>query len=339
LHPWACIPEEERRMPIITFREALRQAMYEEMERDSSVILLGEEVAQYNGAYKVSQGLLDAFGPRRVIDTPISEESFTGIGIGAALAGLRPIVEWMTFNFSLQAVDQVINNAAKLRYMSGGQFCVPIVFRGPNGPAEYLAAQHSQALQSIYAHIPGLKVVAPSTPRDAKGLLKTAIRDDNPVIFVEAELMYAWKGELPDGDFLIPFGKAERRREGKDATVLGFSKPMRAVLSAAEQLEKEGVHVDVIDLRSIRPLDEDMIYESVRRTNRCVVVDEAWPFASVGSHIAWLISKNCFDWLDAPVELVSSEDVPMPYNHRLELATQPTTARIITALKKVMYVE
>jgi len=339
LHPGDCIPEEERRMPIITFREALRQAMYEEMERDSSVILLGEEVAQYNGAYKVSQGLLDAFGPRRVIDTPISEESFTGIGIGAALAGLRPIVEWMTFNFSLQAVDQVINNAAKLRYMSGGQFCVPIVFRGPNGPAEYLAAQHSQALQSIYAHIPGLKVVAPSTPRDAKGLLKTAIRDDNPVIFVEAELMYAWKGELPDEDFLIPFGKAERRREGKDATVLGFSKPMRAVLSAAEQLEKEGVHVDVIDLRSIRPLDEDMIYESVRRTNRCVVVDEAWPFASVGSHIAWLISKNCFDWLDAPVELVSSEDVPMPYNHRLELATQPTTARIITALKKVMYVE
>ncbi len=324
-------------MPIITIREALRQAMDEEMARDEDVLLMGEEVAQYNGAYKVSQGLLDKYGPERVIDTPISEGGFTGIGIGAALAGLRVIIEWMTFNFSLQAVDQVISNAAKMRYMSGGQLKVPVVFRGPNGPAEYLASQHSQALQALYSHFPGLKVVCPSTPRDAKGLLKTAIRDDNPVIFLEAEMMYQLKGEVPDGEILIPFGSAKKSREGRDVTIIGFSKPMIAVLPAAEQLVKEGIEPEIIDLRTIRPLDEKTIYGSVRKTNRCVIVDEAWPFASVGSQIAWLVSKNCFDHLDAPVELVSSEDVPMPYNHKLELAAQPSAPKIVEAVKKVLY--
>jgi len=243
----------------------------------------------------------------------------------------------MTLNFSLQAFDQVVSNAAKMRYMSGGQFSVPVVFRGPNGPAEYLAAQHSQALQAFYAHVPGLKVVAPSTPYDAKGLLKTAIRDDNPVIFLEAELMYAWKGEVPAEEYLVPFGKGEVRREGKDATVVGFGKPMRSILAAAETLAKEGIDAEVIDLRSIRPLDEEIVERSVRKTNRCVVVDEAWPFASVGSHLAWLVSKSCFDRLDAPVELVASEDVPMPYNHTLELAAQPSIQKIAAAVKKAMY--
>jgi pyruvate dehydrogenase E1 component beta subunit len=326
-------------MPVITVREALRQAIDEEMARDESVILIGEEVAEYNGAYKVSQGLLDKYGPKRVIDTPISEEGFTGIGIGAAIAGLRPVVEWMTMNFSLQAVDQVVNNAAKMRYMSGGQFTVPVVFRGPNGPAEHLSAQHSQALQALYAHVPGLKVVCPTTPYDAKGLLKTAIRDDNPVLFMEAELMYSWKGEVPEGEYLVPFGEAERRREGRDVTVVAYSKPVRTALAAAEALSKEGVEAEVLDLRTVRPLDEEAVYRSVRNTNRCVVVDEAWPFASVGSHIAWLVSKNCFDYLDAPVELVASEDVPMPYNHALELAAQPSVAKITEAVEKVMYLK
>lgn len=326
-------------MPTITFREALRQAMEEEMRRDENIILLGEEVAQYNGAYKVSQGLLDTFGEERVIDTPISEEGFTGVGVGAALVGLRPVVEWMTFNFALMAYDQVVSNAAKNRYMSGGQFSMPIVFRGPNGPAEYLGAQHSQALQSIFAHIPGLKVAAPSNPYDAKGLLKSAIRDDNPVIFMEAELMYAWKGEVPKEEYLIPLGTADIKREGGAVTLLGFSKPMKIILEAAQQLEEEGIDAEVIDIRSIRPLDEGSIYKSVKKTNRCVVVDDAWPFASVGSHIGWLVSKNCFDMLDAPVELVHSEDVPMPYNHGLELAAQPSVEKIVAAAKQVLYIE
>jgi pyruvate dehydrogenase E1 component beta subunit len=326
-------------MAVITMREAIRQAIDEEMQRDENVILLGEEVGQYNGAYKVSQGLLDKYGPERVIDTPISEEGFTGIGIGAALTGLRPIVEWMTFNFSLQAYDQVVNNAAKFRYMSGGQFKIPVVFRGPNGPAEYLSSQHSQALQSIYAHIPGLKVVSPSTPYDAKGLLKTAIRDDNPVIFLEGELMYAWKGEVPEEEYLIPFGVADIRRPGKDATIISYGKPMKAVMEAATMLEKEGIDVEVIDLRSIRPLDEETMYRSVRKTNRVVIVDEAWPFASVASHIGWLISRQCFDDLDAPVELVTGEDVPMPYNHTLELAAQPSKEKVVDAVKKVLYLK
>lgn len=326
-------------MAEITFREALRQGLDEEMSRDPDVILLGEEVAQYNGAYKVSQGLLDRYGEERVIDTPISEEGFTGVGIGAALAGLRPVVEWMTFNFALMALDQIYSNAAKMRYMSGGQLKVPVVFRGPNGPAEYLSAQHSQALQSIYTHVPGLKVVSPSTPYDAKGLLKTAIRDDNPVVFLEAELMYAWKGEVPSGEYLIDLGKAAVRREGKDVTLVGFGKPMRVVIDAAEELARQGVDAEVIDLRSLRPLDEETLYRSVRATNRCVVIDEAWPVASVGSHIAWLIGRNCFDHLDAPVELVSAEDVPMPYNHRLELAAQPSVEKIVGAVRRAAYLE
>jgi pyruvate dehydrogenase E1 component beta subunit len=326
-------------MATIMMREAIRQAMQEEMERDENVLLMGEEVAQYNGAYKVSQGLLDTFGPDRVIDTPISEEGFTGMGIGAAMAGLRPIVEWMTFNFSLMAIDQVINNAAKNLYMSGGQMKTPIVFRGPNGPAEYLASQHSQALQSLYAHIPGLKVVAPSTPYDAKGLLKSSIRDDNPVIFLEAELMYSWKGEVPEKEYLVPLGKADIKRQGSDVTLVCYSKPVRMVLQAAEELAKQGIEAEVVDLRTIRPLDEVAIYSSVRKTNRCVVVDEAWPFASVGSHVGWLVSRNCFDYLDAPVELVSSEDVPMPHNHTLELAVQPSVDKVVRAAKSVLYIE
>jgi pyruvate dehydrogenase E1 component beta subunit len=243
----------------------------------------------------------------------------------------------MTVNFSLQAIDQVYSNAAKLRYMSGGQFSVPIVFRGPNGPAEFLGAQHSQALQSLYCHCPGLKVMAPSTPADAKGMLKTAIRDDNPVIFLEAELMYSWKGEVPENEYFIPFGKADVKRAGNGVTLIGFSKPMRMILDAAEQLAKAGIDAEVVDLRSLRPLDEETIYNSVRKTNRCVVVDDAWPYASVGSHIAYLISKNCFDYLDAPVELVASEDVPMPYNHQLELAAQPSVKKVIDAVKRVTY--
>ena len=324
-------------MPELTYREAIRQAIDEEMARDDRVFLIGEEVAQYNGAYKVSQGLLDKYGPKRVIDTPITEEGFTGLGIGAAMVGLRPIVEWMTFNFSLMAYDQVVNNAAKMRYMSGGQVTMPIVFRGPNGPAEYLGSQHSQALQSIYAHVPGLKVVAPATPYDAKGLLKTAIRDDNPVLFLEGELMYGWKGEVPEGEYLIPFGKADIKRPGKDVTLITHSKPLKIVQEAARELEKLGIDAEVVDLRSLKPLDEETIYASVRKTNRCVVIDESWPFASVGSHVSWLVSRNCFDLLDAPVELVASEEVPMPYNHRLELAVQPSVEKVVTAARRVLY--
>ncbi len=324
-------------MPEITFREAIRAAIDEEMARDERVFLIGEEVGQYNGAYKVSQGLLDKYGPMRVMDSPIVEEGFTGFGVGAALAGLRPIVEWMTFNFSLMAIDQVINNAAKMRYMSGGQLSVPMVFRGPNGPAEYLSSQHSQALQSLFAHIPGLKVIAPSTPYDGKGLLKTAIRDENPVVFLESELMYNWKGKVPDEEYLIPFGEADIKRPGKDVTLISYAKPVRMVLEAAAELEKLGVDAEVIDLRSIRPLDEKALIESVNKTHRCVIVEESWPFASVGSHIAWLISHQCFDMLDAPVELVASEEVPMPYNHTLELAVQPSIEKIITAAKAVLY--
>jgi pyruvate dehydrogenase E1 component beta subunit len=324
-------------MPVITVREALRQALEEEMDRDENVILIGEEVAEYHGAYKVSVNLLDKFGSYRVIDTPISEEGFTGIGIGAALVGLRPVVEWMTMNFSLQAMDQVYNNAAKMLYMSGGQLNVPVVFRGPNGPAEYLGSQHSQALQSIFCHCPGLKVMAPSSAYDAKGMLKAAIRDDNPVVFLESELMYGWKGEVPETEYIIPFGAADIKRRGTDVTLVSFSKPVKLLMDASIELEKEGIDAEVIDLRSLKPLDETTVYNSVKKTNRCVIVDEAWPFASVGSHVAYLVSRNCFDYLDAPVMLISSEDVPMPYNHRLELAAQPSVKKIIDAVKQVSY--
>jgi pyruvate dehydrogenase E1 component beta subunit len=324
-------------MPVITFRQALHDAMDEEMARDDSVVLLGEEVAQYNGAYKVSQGLLDKYGPERVIDTPITEEGFTGVGIGAAMVGLRPIVEWMTMNFSAQAFDQVLNNAAKMLYMSGGQLKVPIVFRGPNGPAEYLASQHSQSFQAFYAHIPGLKVVAPSTPHDAKGLLKAAIRDDNPVIFLEAELMYSMKGEVPEGEVLVPLGSAQVLGAGRDLSLVSFSRSMQITLEAADALAREGVEAEVLDLRTLRPLDEQTLFASVRRTNRCVIVDNDWPMASFGAYAAWLVSKNCFDDLDAPVELVSMEDVPMPYNHALELAAQPSVAKIVQAARRALY--
>ncbi len=322
---------------IMSVREALRRALDEEMARDENVVLIGEEVAQYHGAYKVSQGLLEKYGPLRVIDTPISEEGFTGVGIGAAMAGLRPVVEWMTLNFSLQALDQTYNNASKMLYMSGGQINVPVVFRGPNGPAEYLSAQHSQGLQSIYSHCPGLKVVAPSTPADFLGLLKSSIRDNNPVVFLESELMYSLRGEVPEEEYLVPLGKGAVRREGSDVTLIGFSKPIYLLLEAAERLEKEGVDAEVIDLRTLRPLDGELIYRSVEKTNRCVVVDNAWPYASVGSHISWLVSYDCFDFLDAPVELVSQEDVPVPYNHRLELAALPSVDKILEAVKRVTY--
>lgn len=324
-------------MPELAMRDALRQAMDEEMSRDDSVFVLGEEVGEYNGAYKVTRGLLDKYGKPRVLDTPIAELGFTGLAVGAALVGLRPVVEWMTYNFSLLALDQVVNNAAKMRHMSGGQLKCPIVFRGPNGPAEFLSSQHSQALQSLYAHVPGLKMVAPSNPYDAKGLLKSAIRDDNPVMFLESEMTYGLSGEVPEEEYLVPIGEAAVRREGKDVTLISYSKPMLMLYKAAEQLADQGIEAEVIDLRSIRPLDEATIYSSVKKTNRAVVVDESWPFASVGSHVCWLISRNCFDYLDAPVELVSSEDVPMPYNHTLELAVQPSVEKIVQAAKSVSY--
>jgi pyruvate dehydrogenase E1 component beta subunit len=325
-------------MAVITYREALRQALEEEMNRDKNVIILGEEVAQYNGAYKVSKGLLDEFGEERVIDTPITEEGFTGVAIGAAMAGMRPVVEWMTLNFSIQAMDQVFNNAAKMLYMSGGQFNIPIVFRGPNGPAEYLASQHSQSLASIYTHFPGLKVVAPATPYDAKGLLKSAIRDDNPVVFLEGELMYGWEGDVPEDEYLVEIGKADLKKEGGHVSLITFGKTLRVVMEAADALEKKDIHADVLDLRSLRPLDDETILKTVKKTNRAVIVDESWPVAGMASYIGWIISNKAFDFLDAPVELVTSEDVPMPYNHTLELAAQPSVEKILKAVNKVMYI-
>ena len=324
-------------MAIITFREALRQALDEEMTRDNGVVIMGEEVAQYDGAYKVTKGLLEKYGADRVLDTPITELGFTGLGVGAALAGLRPVVEWMTIQFGLLAIDQLINNAVKYRYMSGGQFKVPLVVRGPNGPAEYLGSQHSQSFASYFLHVPGFKVIAPSTPYDAKGLLKSAIRDDNPVIFLESEMSYGNKGEVPEEEYLIEIGKADVKRAGEHVTLISFSKPVLMCLAAAEELAKEGIQAEVVDLRTLRPLDRDTVYASVRKTNRAVIVDEAWPMASVGSWVQAEIAKDCFDDLDAPVELVSSEDVPMPYNHHLELQVQPTVAKIVAACKRAAY--
>lgn len=324
-------------MAIISYREALNQALDEEMKRDDRVLLMGEEVAEYNGAYKVSKGLLDKYGPHRVLDTPIAELGFTGVAVGAALVGLRPVVEWMTMNFGILALDQIINNAAKFRHMSGGQLNCPMVIRGPNGPAEFLSSQHSQALASWFAHFPGIKVVAPATPYDAKGLLKAAIRDNNPVVVLEAEMIYGMTGEVPEEEYLVPIGKADIKRAGKDVSIISFGKPVLMALQAAEALAAEGIDAEVLDLRSVRPLDEAAIFETVRKTNRAVVLDESWPVASVGSHVAFLISQQCFDDLDAPVGFVASEDVPMPYNHQLELAVQPSVAKIIKAVKDVMY--
>ncbi len=325
-------------MAVMTMRDALNQALKEELARDESVFLMGEEVAEYQGAYKVTRSLLEEFGPKRVIDTPITELGFAGLGVGAAMVGLRPIVEFMTFNFSILATDQIINSAAKMRYMSGGQFKMPIVFRGPNGSAYQVSSQHSQAMESWFAYFPGIKVVMPSTPADAKGLLKSAIRDDDPVIFLEQERMYGMKGEVPeDEDFTIPLGVADIKREGTDATIIARSLMVPTALQAAEQLEKEGVSCEVIDPRTIRPLDINTIVESVKKTNRVVICEESHPFASVGAEISAEINERAFDYLDAPVKRVSGEDVPMPYAKNLEQMAIPDVAAIVAAVKEVSY--
>lgn len=321
----------------IQFREALREAMSEEMRRDSTVFLMGEEVAEYNGAYKVSQGMLDEFGPERVIDTPISELGFAGIGVGAAVNGLRPIIEFMTFNFSLVAIDQVINSAAKMMNMSGGQYHVPIVFRGPTGNAGQLASQHSQNFENWFANTPGLKVVVPSNPYDAKGLLKTAIRDDDPVIYMESELMYGEKGEVPAEEYLIPIGVADIKRAGTDVTLVSFGKIMKVALAAAAELQKEGISAEVIDLRSVRPIDYATVVESVKKTNRLVIVEEAWPLAAISSEITYHIQKHAFDYLDAPIHRINSLDAPLPYAPTLIQAILPSVERTVKAVKSVMY--
>jgi pyruvate dehydrogenase E1 component beta subunit len=326
-------------MAVITYRDALNQALREEMRRDPNVFLMGEEVGVYQGAYKVSRGLLQEFGDRRVIDTPITEEGFTGVGVGAAMAGLRPIVEIMTWNFSLVAIDQIINGAAKMRYMSGGQVKIPMVIRGPGGAAHQLGAQHSQSLESYYAHVPGLKVATAGTPYDAKGLLKAAIRDDDPVIFIEGETLYGAKGEVPEEEYVIPLGVADVKRAGDDCTVLVWSKMVGIGLKAADQLQADGVSCDVIDLRSLRPLDTACILNSVRRTNRCVVVEEGWPVAGFGAQLADLIQREAFDDLDAPVMRVTGADVPMPYARNLEHTAVPDPDRVIRAVRSVMYLE
>jgi len=325
-------------MAVMTMRDALNLALREELARDGNVFLMGEEVAEYQGAYKVTRGLLDEFGPKRVIDTPITELGFAGLGVGAAMAGLRPIIEFMTFNFSILATDQIINSAAKMLYMSGGQFKIPIVFRGPGGSAYQVSSQHSQALESWYAYFPGLKVVMPSTPADAKGLLKSAIRDDDPVIFIEQERMYGMKGEVPEDDnFTIPLGVAEVKREGSDATIVARSLMVPVALKAAEELAKDGLSCEVIDPRTIRPLDINLIVESVKKTNRVVIAEESHPFAGVGAEISAEINERAFDYLDAPVKRVSGADVPMPYAKNLERMAVPDVEQIIAAVREVSY--
>lgn len=325
-------------MPEIAYREALNQALAEEMARDPRVYLMGEEVARYNGAYKVSQGLLDRFGSARVVDAPISELGFAGIGVGAAMVGLRPVIEMMTWNFAILAMDQIVNNAAKLRHMSGGQLRCPIVFRGPGGAGGRLSSQHSQALEANYVHFPGLKVLAPGTPADAKGLLKSAIRDENPVVFIEAELLYGSRGEVPDGEHLVPIGLADVKRTGSDVTIITWSRMVTAcVLPAAEALAAQGIDAEVIDLRSLRPFDQEAIAASVKKTNRVVIVEEGWGFASVGAHLADFIQRELFDDLDAPVTRVHGLDVNMAYAANLERATQPSVERITQAVQQVLY--
>jgi pyruvate dehydrogenase E1 component beta subunit len=326
-------------MAVVTYRDALNQALREEMARDDSVFLMGEEVGVYQGAYKVSRGLLDEFGPMRVVDTPITELGFAGVGVGAAMVGLRPVIEFMTWNFALLAVDQLVNSAAKMRYMSGGQVGVPAVFRGPGGAALQLAAQHSQAFESWYAHIPGLKLVMPATPADAKGLLKSAIRDDDPVIFIEGEMLYNTKGEVPEGEHIVPLGQADVKREGGDVTLVCHSKTVSVSLKAAEQLAGEEVNAEVLDLRTIRPLDTESLLNSVAKTHRCVVVEEGWPFAGVGAQVADLIQREAFDELDAPVLRVTGADVPMPYNKQLERAAKADPAKVVAAVNRVLYKE
>lgn len=325
-------------MSVMTYREALNAALAEELERDPNVFLMGEEVGMYNGAYKVSKGLLERFGEQRVVDTPITELGFAGLGVGAAMTGLRPVIEFMTHNFAMLAWDQVFNSAAKVFYMSGGQFSCPIVFRGPTGAALQLSAQHSQALEATYAHFPGLKVVVPGTPADAKGLLKAAIRDDDPVIVLEAELLYAMKGEVPDDDdFVIPLGVAEVKREGTDVTLITHGKMIHTCLQAAAKLEQDGVSAEVLDLRSIRPLDVEAILRSVHKTNRAVYVEEGWPFVGIGAQIVDTIQEEAFDYLDAPVLRVAQADVPMPYAKQLEKLAKPSVERITEACSRVLY--
>ena len=326
-------------MPTLTYRDALNQALREEMQRDANVFLMGEEVGVYQGAYKVSRGLLEEFGPQRVVDTPIAELGFAGIGVGAAMAGLRPVVEFMTWNFALLAIDQIVNAAAKMLYMSGGQIPIPIVFRGPNGAALQLSSQHSQAWESWLAHIPGLKVVAPATPADAKGLLKAAIRDNNPVIVLEGEMLYNIKGEVPAGEHIVPIGKAEIKREGTDVTLVCHSKTVSIALKAADQLAEQNVSAEVVDLRSLRPLDEATILASVSKTNRAVVVEEGWPNAGIGAQIVDIIQRDAFDQLDAPVQRVTQADVPMPYNKHLERAAKPSPEKVVAAARRVLYLE
>jgi pyruvate/2-oxoglutarate/acetoin dehydrogenase E1 component len=324
-------------MPVISYRDALNQAMREEMARDERVFLMGEEVGQYNGAYKVSQGLLKEFGPWRVVDTPIAELGFAGIGVGAAMNGLRPIIEVMTWNFALLAIDQIVNSAAKMRQMSGGQLSVPIVFRGPQGAAHQLAAQHSQVFESMYAYVPGLKVAVPATPRDAKGLLKTAIRDEDPVVFMESEVLYGAKGEVEEGELLIPFGEAEVVREGVDVTIVAWQKMRFVALAAAEELAKEGVEAEVIDPRTLRPFDLDAVLASVAKTHRCVVVEEGWPWMGSGAQVADSVQRHGFDELDAPVVRVTGRDVPMPYAKPLENVVLPSAERVKEAVRQVTY--
>jgi pyruvate dehydrogenase E1 component beta subunit len=326
-------------MPELMYREALNQALAEEMQRDANVFLIGEEVGRYNGAFKVSQGLLDRFGSARIIDAPISELGFAGLGVGAAMVGLRPIVEMMTWNFAILAMDQIVNNAAKLRHMSGGQLRCPIVFRGPGGAGGRLSSQHSQALEANYAHFPGLKVIAPATPADAKGLLKSAIRDDNPVIMFEGERLYAIKGEVPEGEHIVPIGKADVKREGKDVSIITWSRMYYFAEQAAKQLEQEGISAEILDLRTLRPLDEEAILATVRKTNRAVIVEEGWALAGVGASVVDIIQSKAFDELDAPVQRVTGLDVNMSYATNLENATQPDAAKIIDAVKKVLYRE
>jgi pyruvate dehydrogenase E1 component beta subunit len=327
-------------VPTITYREALNQALREELQRDPAVFLMGEEVGVYQGAYKVSRGLLEEFGPMRVVDTPIAELGFAGVGVGAAMAGMRPVIEFMTWNFALLAIDQIVNSAAKMLYMSGGQVPMPIVFRGPGGAALQLASQHSQAFESWYAHLPGLKVVAPATPYDAKGLLKSSIRDGNPIVFLEGEMLYNTKGEVPEEEYTVPLGSADVKREGKDVTLICHSKTVTVALKAAEQLHHDhGLDADVVDLRTIRPLDVATLVESVRKTNRCVVVEEGWPFCGVGAQVVDELQREAFDDLDAPVLRVTQADVPMPYNKHLERAAKPSPERVIEAVRRVAYLD
>ena len=326
-------------MAVISYREALNQAMREEMERDANVFVMGEEVGHYNGAYKVTQGLLQRFSERRVVDTPIAEMGFAGVGVGAAMVGLRPIIEFMTWNFSLVAIDQIVNSAAKLFQMSGGQFNIPIVFRGPSGPAVQVGSQHSQALESFYAHVPGLSVVLPSTAYDAKGLLKTAIRDDNPVVFMEGETLYGTTWEVPEEEYLIPFGQGDIKRAGKDITLVAWSRMVHLCLDAAKALAAEGIECEVVDPRTLRPLDSALICDSVKKTGRCVIVEVGWPHGGFGGEIAYQVQRNCLDALDAPVERVCSDDVPMPYAKNLEDEVQPQVKDIIAAVKRALYLE